>query len=148
MQSYPPIDLDQLALSIQWVSVDGFGDNVAYVSRERGTIHRVCEENDELPEDIEDGSLYLAMPHQRDLDLGSLAVFKFARRELTDDQEDRVREIFQRRGAFGRFKDYVTRIGQLEAWCAFRAQAEKHALREWCEENGLLPPAPTDNDEA
>ena len=53
--------------------------------------------------DIEDEEKYIQIPDQRELDLGKSLVMDFAGEFLSDDF-DKVREIFRKRGAHGRFK--------------------------------------------
>ena len=45
--------------------------------------------------------------------------------------------------------EWASAGGQFEnqAWYTFRDQAQLEALREWCEDNGLLPPTKRDEDE-
>ena len=49
----------------------------------------------------------------------------------------KTRNIFARRGAYGRFKDLLDSRGMLEKWYAFEASATENALRAWCEDVGL-----------
>ena len=58
------------------------------------------------------------IPHKNDLDLGQALVFEFAASHLPDEY-DRVRDIFRRRGAYGRFKDLLDSKGLLETWYRF-----------------------------
>ena len=52
--------------------------------------------NDELPEDIEDDENYVAIPDERELDLGKPLVLDFAREFLPNDF-DEVRYMFSKR---------------------------------------------------
>ena len=94
------------------------------------------ELEDELPEDIEDGSIYIEVPHKRDLDLGKNLVLNFTDERLPESSAT-VASFFHQRGAYGRFKDLLERKGMLEAWYEYEAQAVEQALRTWSEENGL-----------
>jgi len=49
-----------------------------------------------------------------------------------------VREIFRRSGAYTRFKDLLAQRGMVQQWYNYEADAQKEALREWCENNGML----------
>jgi hypothetical protein len=91
---------------------------------------------DELPGDIEDEEKYLRVPDQRSLDLGKSLVLDFAREFLPDDF-DVVRDIFRKRGAYGRFKALVVRRGILDQWYDYQVKAEEQALRAWCEDNEI-----------
>jgi hypothetical protein len=56
------------------------------------------ELEDELPEDIEDGSVYVAVPHKNDLDLGKNLVLKFTDGKLPESYAT-VAAFFRQRGA-------------------------------------------------
>ena len=94
------------------------------------------ELEDELPEDIEDGSIYIAVPHKNDLNLGKNLVLNFTDERLPDSYAT-VDTFFRKRGAYGRFKDLLERKGLLEAWYEYEAQTVEQALRAWSAENGL-----------
>jgi hypothetical protein len=56
---------------------------------------------------------------------------------LSGGDAGRVRDIFGRRGAYRRFKDFLETRSMLEKWYAFEEKATAEALRKWCEENGI-----------
>ena len=133
------IDYDDLVLAFGWVSAAGPFENAAYVSREIGTIYWATDTDsleEELPEDVEDESQYATVPHKHDLDLGKDLVFRFVR-EYVPDAYNEVRDFFARRGAYGKFKDFLERSGKLEAWYAYEERATDEALSEWASENGF-----------
>jgi hypothetical protein len=133
-----PVAWDDILLSFEFVSA-GNSDNSAYLCRETGAMFWHSEFGDnfeELPDDIDDGAKYIALPSARDLDLGRPLVMRFAGEELADHY-DEVAQIFSRRGAYRRFRDLLTREGVLDKWYAFEAAAKEKALREWCAENGV-----------
>lgn len=118
-------------------SGDEYG-NEAYVSRETGKVYWRSEEGgelDELPEEI-DPDLYVALPHKRDLDLGTRLVMRFAD-EVLPDHADEIGDIFSRKGAYRRFEDFLARIHALERWYEFENAETEKALREWREAHGL-----------
>jgi hypothetical protein len=94
----------------------------------------MLDESD-IPEDT-DWDQCVEVPHKNDLDLGSELVFEFVRQMLPDEQET-VYQIFRRRGAYGRAKDFLERRNLLEKWYAFEESAHRRAIEQWCEENGL-----------
>jgi len=94
------------------------------------------EIDEDLPEDIEDSSLYIAVPHKTDLDLGKSLALRFADEVLPESSAE-VASFFRQRGAYARFKGLLEHKGQLEAWYAYESQAVACALREWCEANSL-----------
>jgi Uncharacterised protein family (UPF0158) len=132
------VSFSDLQLAFEFVSSGGMGENEAYLDRQSGKVywHSEFGENDEeLPDDI-DNEKYSAIPDRRELDLGKPLVLEFAREFLPDDYEE-VRHIFNRKGAYRRYKDLLVRRGALERWYDFSNKAEEAALREWCAENGI-----------
>ncbi len=133
-----PFAWDDILLAFEFVSTAD-ADNSAYLCRETGAMFWHSEFGDnfeELPDDIDDGEKYVALPNPRDLDLGKPLVMRFADEELADHYNE-VAEIFSRRGAYRRFRDLLAREGALDKWRAFEAAAKEKALREWCAENGV-----------
>jgi hypothetical protein len=132
------VSFSDLQLAFEFVSSGGMGENEAYLDRQSGKIYwhsKFGEDDEELPDDI-DNEKYIAIPDRRELDLGKPLVLEFAREFLPDDC-DEVRHIFNRRGAYRRYKDLLVRRGALERWYDFSNKAEEAALREWCVENGI-----------
>jgi hypothetical protein len=128
-----------LEAALDWVSSGPAMENSAFVSRATGATHwssEVMELENELPEDIEDGSLYVAVPHRNDLNLGSRLALQFTEEALPGSYSQ-VAGFFRQRGAYGRFKDFLERKNALAAWYEYEAKAVERALREWCEEHGL-----------
>jgi hypothetical protein len=134
-----PVSLDDLLFSFEFVSSDpGYGHE-AFLCKQSGKIYWHSELGDnfeELPEDLEEGDKYVRIPHKNDLDLGRPLVFKFVRQRLPEEYQE-VRRYFSKRGAYSRFKDLLVRKGVLKEWYDFEAEAQKEALREWCEENSI-----------
>jgi hypothetical protein len=119
-----------------------FGENRAFLCRRTGKIYLhsdpdVDELFDELPDDIEDDEKYLAIPDKRELDLGKPLVLDFAREYLPGDF-DEVRYIFDRKGAYRKFRALVERRNVLDRWYDFEAKATERALRDWCELNSII----------
>jgi hypothetical protein len=118
-------------------SGDEFGCE-AFVSKETGKVFLRSEEMgdiDEIPDDV-DGDGYVPLPHRRDLDLGGKLVGRFAE-EVIPEHADDIRDIFARKGAYRRLKNYLERAGQLERWYEFETVETEKALRGWCEKNGI-----------
>ncbi|MCB1600152.1 MAG: hypothetical protein KDI66_09030 [Xanthomonadales bacterium] len=138
MTNRTQVDLDDLIAAHEWVSCDGPFETAAYISRADGKIYWEGEGiEEELPADIEDGTLYIMVPHRREFDLGARLALRFAADQLSGADYDQVRAIFGRRGAFARFEDLLDRRGRLQLWYDHQNQALIEALREWCEESGL-----------
>src|SRR5437867_13189149 len=126
------VSFDELLAAFEWVRAGEAAaiDCEAYVSRVTGKLHWAGEGADEeLPEDIEDGSLYIAVPRRSEFDLGSSLVFRFAEERLPGERET-VREYFRKRGAYSRFKSLLAHRGQLDAWHEYEQAAVEAALRE------------------
>jgi hypothetical protein len=136
----PTVSLDQLQDAMEWVS-GGLMDNEAYICRKTGKIFWIAGDSgmmdeEEIPEDIHDGNKYLPVPDKRDLDLGNQLVFDFTSQYLAQHYDD-VRDMFRRRGAYGRFKDFLERRDMLEKWYAHSNEQELKTLREWSEALGF-----------
>jgi hypothetical protein len=134
-----PISFADLELAFTFVSSGGVGENQALLDRQSGKIFWHSETagdvEEEWPED-DDDEKYIAIPDRRELDLGKPLVFDFVGQFLPGD-DDEVRRIFGRRGAYGRFKALLARRGALDRWYDFSAKAEEAALRKWCADNAI-----------
>ena len=141
-----PVKYDDLLAAYEWVSSSP-EDSEAFVSRVTGNVHwssRMMELNEELPEDIEDGSVYVVVPNKHDLNLGKGLALTFAEEQLADSYQA-IADFFRKRGAYGLFKEFLERKGCLEAWYDYEAKATELALREWAAEEGLSISAGSDN---
>ncbi len=140
-----PLDFDELESALYWVSGALPFENSAFVSRATGQIYWISEESEgdaEIPDGIDDGTLYIAVPHKNDLDLGRSLVFEFADEYLPDSIQ-KVHAMFSKRGAYSRFKDLLEYKGLLERWYEFERHATEKALNEWARENGFELSAPS-----
>ena len=133
------ISFDDLESALLWVSSAGPFENSAFISKDTGQVHitsTTYEPEDELPEDIDDASHCLSVPHKNDLDLGRSLALNFVADHVPQDLVT-VQGYFHRRGAYGRFKDLMERRGVLEKWYEYERQATKTALLAWAKENEL-----------
>lgn len=145
MKLSAPVKYDDLLAAYEWISSSP-GDGEAFVSRITGNVHwssSTLELDDELPEDIEDGSVYVVVPNKYDLHLGKDLALTFAEEQLADSYQT-VADFFRQRGAYGRFKDLLERKGCLNAWYDYEAKATELALREWAAEEVLSISAESD----
>jgi hypothetical protein len=138
-----PARFKDISKAFDFVDTRGdFGENRAFLCQQTGKVYWHSESSDfdglfdELPDDIEDEDKYLAIPGKRELGLGKPLALDFAREWLPNDY-DEVRDIFDRRGAYRKFRALVTRRDALERWYAFEAKATEQALRDWCELNSI-----------
>ena len=88
------------------------------------------------PEDIEDGTLYVAAPHKNDLDLGRELVFDFIE-SVAPQHVHSVESYFRQRGAYSKFKALLERESLLDDWYKFESKAMRKALLKWASENGF-----------
>jgi hypothetical protein len=136
-----PVKFDEIQLAFEFASFGEPGESEAYLCRHTSKVYLRSDslgdiDEEQIPEDIDDEDKYIQIPHKKQLDLGKPLVFEFAG-ELLPNDFDEVRDIFRRRGAYGRFKNLLVRRGALERWYDFAAKAEESALRDWCEANSI-----------
>lgn len=114
------------------------GMHTAILCRDTGEIRYRSEDADldEIGEEEIDWDVCIEIPHRNDLDLGQGLVFEFVESVLPGDYEH-VRQIFRKRGAYRRFKDFLESKGLLDRWYDFQNQREEQALRRWVQKNGI-----------
>ncbi len=129
---------DDIENAFLFVSMDQKFLHNAYLCKETGQIFYTSElgDSDELPDDIDDTEKYITIPHKNDLDLGKALVFDFTS-EYIPDELDRIYDFFRSRGAYSRYKDYLSRIGLLDKWYKFENERQTAAIKEWCRNNSI-----------
>ncbi len=134
------VSAEDLRGAYEFVSAGAELDASAYICLETGKIYWTSADaglpTDDLPDDIEDSTRYLAVPGKHDLDLGRALVLAFVAEELPDDY-DTVAGFFRRRGAYGRLKDLLEARGKLALWYDFQNRSTGEALRAWCADQGI-----------
>jgi hypothetical protein len=132
------ITFSEIEDAVDFVSMEPYGTNEAYLALDTGQIFLLSQysDSDELPDDFEESDRYLAIPHKNDLDLGQQLVRDFIHAEAPN-LAGQVNEIFQRSGAYSRFKSLLVVNGLLEAWHAFENEQATKAIRDWCDLNQL-----------
>lgn len=133
------IEYDDLLSAFEWVNASYMGDNSAFVCRETGAIHWASNSVDveeDVPDDIDDGSLYVSVPHGSELGLGKRLAMAFTE-EVLPDSTSEVAGFFRRPGAYPRFRELLTREKRIEEWREFERMAIAQALRDWAEQEGL-----------
>jgi hypothetical protein len=139
MAALVPIAFETLESALQWSSSGAPSENEALLSRATGELFLRSMQGDfgeELPDDIEDGTVYIAVPHKNDLDLGRSLVLAFAE-EQTPAHLSTIGSFFRQRGAYAKFKALLERTQLLERWYEYEATATKKALEAWAAENGF-----------
>ena len=112
-----------------------------YINRKTGQIVMDAEALTGEPcpvENVEDHPDYMHIPNEFDLGLehSSVLVWRFVRQEIPG-LEPKVREMFSRKGAFRRWKNFLAEIDLLDKWHNFEDDSVREALMEWCEANGV-----------
>ena len=133
------VEFDDLLAAFDWVNASYEGDNSAFVCRETGNIHwdsNSADIEDDLPDDVDDGRLYVAVPHGAELGLGRRLALAFTEQVLPESVSE-VSGFFRRPGAYPRFRELLDRVQRLDEWREFERAAIARALREWAEEHGV-----------
>jgi hypothetical protein len=136
-----PVSFQEILTAFEFVASSDPGMHEAILCRRTGKIYWRSEASDleelnDAPDDVEDDENYVAIPDQRELDLGKPLVLDFARAFLPDDV-DEVRSIFSKRGAYQKFRALLTRRNALARWHDFESKATEQALRQWCALNSI-----------
>jgi len=130
-------DFTEIQSGYMFVNSGPEGSSSAILDRETGKLYyKSSEDEDEMPEDIEDEEKYIGIPHKNDLDLGKRLVFDFVLKFIPDELE-LIDGFFRHPGAYSNFKNYLSRICKLKEWQKYEEEAEDNALKEWCKENNI-----------
>jgi hypothetical protein len=132
------IKFSEIQDAFLFVSSAGYGMNTAILCKDTGQILYRSEmgDLDEIDDDDLDWDKCIKIPHKNDLDMGQSLIFEFVEMQSPGDYND-VQQIFRKRGAYRRFKDFLERKGLLEMWYDFENKREEQALRQWCLENEI-----------
>jgi hypothetical protein len=132
------VKYDDLKIALEFVSSQRPYINSAFLCRSTGQIYYCSRlgDTDELPEDIDDASLYVSIPHKNELNLGKQLALNFAS-EYLPELFEHVAHIFSSRGAYSRFKNLLQSQGLLEDWYSFENQQIEEKLRVWCSEEDI-----------
>jgi hypothetical protein len=133
------VDWNELVLTFEFVSLGQPGEHEAVLCRKTGKFLWLTDLEEDIeawPDDADDEEKYLSIPHKKELDLGKPLVLEFARQFLPGEFNE-VRRMFDKRGAYARFKDLLQRKRALDRWYDFETKATEAALREWCDLNEI-----------
>jgi hypothetical protein len=132
------VKFTDIETAFYFVSSDRYGMHRAILNKATGETHYRSEmgDLDEIDEGVIDWENCIEIPHKNDLELGQELVFEFVEEHLPDEYE-RVRQIFRKRGAYGRFKSLLESRGLLQTWFDVENRREEQALRQWCQENEI-----------
>jgi hypothetical protein len=133
------VKYQDLEAALEWASSGAPFENTAIINRQTGEVFFKSMDGyseEELPEDIDDGTLYVAIPHKNDLNLGREVVFDFIESE-SPSSIGIVSAFFRQRGAYSKYKAFLERESLLDKWYKFESQASGKALLRWASENGF-----------
>ena len=134
-----PIVIEDLEAALDWVSGSPDFGPEAYVARATGKIYwqgADLPDEEDLPDNLDDESEYVQVPHRNVLGLGRALALKFGD-EVVPALQREIGEAFRRKGAFRRFRDLLQRAGMLERWYQYEQAAVRAALVEWALDNGF-----------
>lgn len=134
-----PASFKDILDAFEYVSFGSMYEHEAILCRRTGKIYFRSESGDdeeELPDDIDNEEKYIAIPHKNDLDLGKQLALRFAALHLPNELGG-IEDMFRKRRAYSRFKDVLSRNGALEKWYEFEAKAQEEAIRDWCKVNEI-----------
>lgn len=140
------IVIEDLEAALDWVSGSPAFDSAAYVALATGRIYwqgADLPDEEDLPDNLDDESMYLPVPHRNVFGLGRALALEFVD-EVVPGLRHEVGEAFRRKGGFRRFKDVLQRAGMLERWYEYERAAVRAALLEWALDNGFSIAASAD----
>lgn len=132
------VEFKDILEAFEFVNFGSMYEHQAFLDTSIGKIYYHSESGDdmdELPEDIDD-ERFIEIPHKNELNLGEKLVLKFAYLYFPDEV-GRMQTMFDRKGAFSRYKAFLDQKGMLERWYEFESKEQEKALREWCGANSI-----------
>ena len=134
--------LSEIQDGFMFVNGVGEGENTALFDKKTGKIYLhsdLCdmgELENQLGDEDYDAEIHIEIPDKNDLGLGQNLVFEFVEKFLPED-EKKISQIFSKRGAYSRYKDFLASKDLLDKWYDFENKKELIALSEWCKENEI-----------
>ena len=132
------VKFQDISEAFEFVSFGSMYEHQAFLDKETGKVYYHSEfgdDEEELPEDIDDEK-YIVIPHKNDLGLGKKLVLDFAHQYLPDEVA-MIHAMFNRKGAYSKYKDLLEHRGMLEQWYEYESKKQEKALREWCESSSI-----------
>lgn len=129
-----------LERAFEFASFGRVGECNAYLCKQTGRLYWHSESLDEeeaMPDDIDDEDKYLPIPHKNELGLGKPLVLDFTRQFLPNDF-DEVWAMFSRKGGYAKFNALLTRRRAIDKWHAFENKMSDRVLRQWCKANSVV----------
>ncbi|MCI5144027.1 MAG: hypothetical protein D3923_00535 [Candidatus Electrothrix sp. AR3] len=130
--------LSDIEDGIMFVSSGMYGENSAMLCKSTGEICWSSDSSDihDIPEEAYESDDWIDIPHCNDLDLGRDLVFRFVAQHLPSEEE-RIRNIFGRRGAYSQYKDFLEKKGRLQDWYDYENEHTLKAIKEWCQDKEI-----------
>jgi len=133
--------LDKIHDALMFVSSSGYGENSATFDKKTRKIYLCSDmaginEFEEFCESEYDENIHIEIPHKNDLDLGRNLVFEFVH-NYSPEYENTVSQLFRRKGAYSKFKDFLDSKNILQLWYDFEKSREQKEIENWCRENDI-----------
>jgi len=132
-------EYEDIEFAFDFVSSSQPCEHEAYLNIDTGETYWYTafgDNEEELPDDIDDTSKYIALPHKNDLGLGKRLALNFSYEFLPEEAEE-IKSIFHHKGAYSKFKYILERSGKIQQWYNYEKEEQEHALREWCAINKI-----------
>ena len=132
------MNYDELETAFLFVGGAAPGERTAVICPQTGQILFRSETGDvdEMSDEESCTDSWLEIPHKSELGLGRELVLTFVESRLPADLE-RVRSIFNRRGAYAAYKGLLEARGLLDEWYEFEDTHLKASIRNWCRAEGI-----------
>ena len=129
---------EEILDAFYFVSSAEYGMNHAILCLDDGRIYFRSDDGDldDLDEDEFDCNRFLAIPHKNDIDLGARLVLEFVDLQIPDDLE-MIDRMFRSRGAYRRFRDFLSCRGLLQSWHDFEKRRTQETLLKWCRDHEI-----------
>jgi hypothetical protein len=135
------VDLDieyrKIEAGYEFVSAGPLHSHRALLDRATGVVLLQSESSglDEFPEHI-DADRHLFLPTRGELHLGKTLVVAFVKAHAPEALGE-VLDMFGRKGAYQRFKEFLDRHKMVDQWYEFEEKETEKALRTWCGKMGI-----------
>jgi len=129
----------EIEFAFDFVTFGQTSEHEAYVNIHTGETFYYSafgDNEEELPDDIDDETKYLTLPDKNDLNLGKQLVLRFVYEYLPEEAE-KIEDIFHHKGAYSTFKGILEGKGIVDNWYDYESVAQEKALREWCKFNDI-----------
>ncbi len=137
------LNFSEIHEAYQNVAMFGIGEVKALISVEKEKVvfisNELYDDRDNieaLEKEVESGD-WINLPSKYELGLGKKLVFRFAEENLSEADFFKVEDIFSRKGACEKWKNFLFNRNLLDAWYKFSNDAEVEALKNWLENNEI-----------